>query len=191
MEPNFTRSFVSTSLDEVLASSVVFSIELTQIINRTAPLAGDGLSRYSGIWLSSFKVEEDQVFLGETRYTYYQRSFTNITVIIDQSLFYVNNVQEPIARKTEVIFHSLLFTNVVLELFGLLFLVNKLIIIPAFHKISERIQHKLTKNQVHTIQEDLNTVVVDHTKTINILKKAEFLKSRRRSVRSMIIPRKK
>lgn len=189
MEPNFTRSFVSSSLDEVIAPSAVFSIELTQIINRTAPLEGDGSSRYSGIWLSSFKVEEDQLFLGESRYTYYQRTFTNISVIIDRSLFYVNNVQEPIARQTEVIFHSLLFTNVVLELFGLLFLLNKLIIIPAFEKILAHIQHKLSKNQVHTINEDLTTVVVDRTKTVNILKRAELLKSHRQSPRSMSIPR--
>lgn len=181
METNFLQTFIPPSLDEVLAPSTIFSLELTQIINRTAPLSSDGSSNHSGVWLSTFKVEEDQLFIGETRYTYYQRTYTNITVTIDQSLFYVSNVQEPIARQTEVIFHSLLFTNVVLELFGLLFLVNKLIIIPALHKIMDRIKQKFSKNKVTIIKEDLTqVVVVEKNNAFQILKATTKIKSHRR-----------
>lgn len=181
MEPNFTTSFLPNSLDEVLAPSTVFSLELTQVINRTAPLDSDGLSTYSGIWLSAFNVEADQLFHGETRYTYYRRTYTNITIIIDQSLFYVSNVQEPIARQTEVTFHSFLFTNVILELFGLLFLLNKLIIIPAFQKIVARIKNRHPKNQNTIITEDLTNVIVNDNKSLEIFRTITSIKSYRRS----------
>ena len=179
METNFVRTFVSSSLDEVLAPSTVFSLELTQIINRTAPLSSDDSSNYSGIWLSTFKVEEDQLFHEENRYKSYKRIYTNISVTIDQSLFYVSNVQEPIARQREIIFHSLLFTNVVLELFGLLFLVTKLILIPAIQKIIQFIKYRSNKNQVIIIKEDLNKVVVlvDKENTLKNIKPTTIIKS--------------
>jgi hypothetical protein len=47
-----------------------------------------------------------------------------------------------------VIFRSLLFTIVVLEVFGLVFLLVKLLIIPVFHIILNRTRQLLAKSQI-------------------------------------------
>ena len=131
----FASKYVSPSLDQVLAPSLSFPIELTSVVNQTAPLSNNGLPKFSGIWSSSFSVNSDELFSNETRYSFFYRTQTNISVSISQSIFYVSNLQEPIARQTEVIFRSLLFTIVVLEVFGLLFLVVKLLLGPLFRVI--------------------------------------------------------
>jgi hypothetical protein len=153
-------TFVPASLEQVLASSTSFSLQLTQIINRTAPLISDGSSMYSAIWSLSFDVDTDELFTKETRYTFFQRTYTNVTITIDESIFYVSNVQLPIARQTEIIFHTLLYTIVVLELFGLFFLVIKLLLVPVFLAIHERLHHLLKKNRVSVIKDDLTMVRV-------------------------------
>ncbi len=160
LELNFASTFVADSLDQVLAPLTFFDLQLTQIINRTAPLNTNNLATYSGIWSSSFNVNTNEQFSTETRYTFFQRTYTNVTVTIEESLFYVSNEQRPIARQTEIIFHNLLFTIVVLELFGLFFLLIKLLVIPLFHSMLERLQRLSKKNQVEITKEDLNKVVV-------------------------------
>ncbi len=109
---------------------------------------------YSGIWSSSFNVNKDELFSQETRYTLYQRTYTNITIEISESLFYVSNQQQPIVRESEIIFRNLLFTIVLLELFGLLFLVIKLLINPLFNIIYRCLQRLSKRNQIHPIKED-------------------------------------
>jgi hypothetical protein len=94
--------------------------------------------------------------------TLFQRTTTNVTVSIVKSIFYVSNVQETIARQTEIIFHNLLFTIVVLELFGLLFLIMKLFIAPLFHIIFQRVQYIFKKSRVNVSKDsDLTKLVVN------------------------------
>ncbi|CAF4058555.1 unnamed protein product, partial [Adineta steineri] len=62
-------------------------------------------------------VNSAQLFTNESQYTFFYRTTTNISVTIEQNIFYIGNLQQPIARQTEVMFHSLLFTIVVLEVF--------------------------------------------------------------------------
>jgi hypothetical protein len=128
----------SSSITEVLFPLTFFTIELTEIINRTDPLNSDDLPRYSGIWSSSFN----------------QRTYTNITIEISESLFDVSNQQQPIARESEIIFRNLLFTIVLLELFGLLFLVIKFLINPLFNIIYRHLQRLSKRNQIHPIKDD-------------------------------------
>jgi hypothetical protein len=177
---NFSSNFLPSSLNEVLASSTLFSLELTQIINRTAPLNSEDLSIYSGIWSSSFNVEIDQLFSELTRYSYYQRTYTNLSISIDESVFYVSNVQEPIARQTEIIFHNLLFTIVVLEVFGLLFLIIKLLLIPMFYTLFERIKYILNRNRVIPTKDNLDEVVVDEINLVTTRKPSSIMKSHHR-----------
>jgi len=49
---------------------------------------------------------------------------------ITETPYYILNSQSPIARLPEIIFHDFLFTIMILELFGLMFLIFKLAIIP-------------------------------------------------------------
>jgi hypothetical protein len=167
MDLNFASTFVSSSLDQVLAESTVFSIELTQIVNQTDPLDSDGLSTFSAIWSYSFSVDSDQLFTNESRYTFFYRTQTNISITIDQNIFYISNLQQPIARQTEVIFHSLLFTIVVLEVFGLIFLLLKLLFIPVFRTILVRLQHKLSKSR-DTPMDDLSIIKVKISTPSNV-----------------------
>jgi hypothetical protein len=163
LELNFASTFLPPVLNEVLASSTLFTIQLTPTVNQTAPLNTDGLPTYSAIWSSSFDVKTNEQFTTETRYTFFQRMQTNVTVTIGETVFYVSNVQEPIARQTEIIFRNLLFTIVILEVFGLIFLVIKLLIVPLFHMIIDRLRQCLLKNQnVAYVSDTLSMVVVSN-----------------------------
>ncbi|UJR16927.1 hypothetical protein I4U23_003825 [Adineta vaga] len=169
MKLNFASTFVSSSLAEVLAESTTFPIELTKIINRTDPLANDGLPRFSAIWSYSLTVNSDQVFTNESRYTFFHRTQTNISIIITQNIFYISNLQQPIARQTEVIFRCLLFTIVVLEVFGLIFLLVKLLIIPVFRILYNHCHKKFSrKNQIDSAI-DLVVVTVDNKNHLNTI----------------------
>lgn len=111
---------------------------MTPIINATAPLSTDGLTRFSGIWSSSYNVKVNELFEAETRYTIVRRRQTSVNVTITKTIFYINNVEEPIARQTEIIFRNLLFIFLVLDAFGFLFLINKLLLAPVFNSIVAR-----------------------------------------------------
>lgn len=151
MALNFSSTFVQSSLNQVLAPSNVFNIQLTPIINQTAPLSANGKPTFSAIWSSSFNVKIDELFSTETQYTFFQRAQTNITVILEETVFYVSNAQKPIARQTEVIFHTLLFTIVVLEIFGLLFLVIKLMITPLCRTVGFRVKACFSKRKCYNM----------------------------------------
>ena len=107
---------------------------MTAIVNETAPLNNDGLAAFSAVWSSSFNVNSDELFTNESRYTFFYRKQTNISVVISESIFYVSNLQQPIARQIEVVFRNLLFTIIVLEVFGLVFLLSKLLLVPLYRK---------------------------------------------------------
>jgi hypothetical protein len=68
------------------------------------------------------------------------------TIDISETSYYVKNVQSPIAKQPEIIFHTILFTIVCLELCGLLFVICKLLLIPIFHKIYTRYFDHPTNN---------------------------------------------
>jgi hypothetical protein len=73
---------------------------------------------------------------------------TTLTVGISETSYYVQNVQSPIAKQPEVVFHTLLFTIVCLELCGLLFVICKLLLIPLISKIYALYTGRPT-NKVH------------------------------------------
>jgi hypothetical protein len=52
---------------------------------------------------------------------------------------YLENNQSPVARKAEINFHTVLFVSFALELFGLTFLIFKLIFVSLFRIIERRI----------------------------------------------------
>ncbi|UJR38772.1 hypothetical protein I4U23_031437 [Adineta vaga] len=160
MKLNFASTFISSSLDQVLAESIVFPIELTKIINRTDPLDNNGSPKFSAIWSYSLTANSDQLFTNENRYTFFYRTQTTINIIITQNIFYISNLQQPIARQTEVIFRCLLFTIVVLEVFGLIFLLVKLLLIPIYHLIYDRFYQTLARKKQIQPSNDLAVVVV-------------------------------
>ncbi|CAF4147851.1 unnamed protein product, partial [Adineta steineri] len=151
---NVSSVFIPTSFNNVLAPSTEYTLQLSEIVNQTDPLNVNDLSKYSATWFATYGVRTDELFTEQDRYSFFQRSQTNLTITIAEDVYYVKNLQQPIARQTEVIFHNLLFTIVVLELFGLLFLVCKLLIVPLVRRIHERVHRYHAKNQVNTKEND-------------------------------------
>ena len=102
-------------------------------------MSGNNQSEFAGIWYPTFQVDENQMFVTKEQYmTTTDLSTTTLNIVISETSFYIQNHQAPIAKRPEIIFHNLLFTIVCLELFGLVFLIFKLIIIPLFDLVDNR-----------------------------------------------------
>jgi frataxin-like iron-binding protein CyaY len=92
---------------------------------------GHDESEFEGIWYPTFVLDKNQMFLSQEKYmTTTDLSKTVLTISISETSFYIQNHQVPIAKQPEIVFHNLLFTIVCLEIFGLVFLIFKLILIP-------------------------------------------------------------
>ncbi|CAF2969658.1 unnamed protein product [Rotaria sp. Silwood2] len=161
LELNFASTFIPLLVDQVLARSSLFSLQLTSIINKTASLSVDGLTTFSGIWSSSYDANTGETFNTENRYTFFKRTQTSVNVTITKTIFYISNIQEPIARQTEIIFRNFLFVILVLEAFGLLFLIVKLLISPMFRRLIDRWQK-------HTVAPEENTKTNNHLDIVNV-----------------------
>lgn len=62
-------------------------------------------------------------------------SSTTITIDITETSYYIKNVESPIAKQGEVIFRTLLFAFLCLELCAMAFLIFKLIVVPIAKKM--------------------------------------------------------
>jgi hypothetical protein len=64
-------------------------------------------------------------------------NLTSITLTIDisETTYYIKNVQSPIAKQPEIIFRTLLFSFLCLEICAIVFVVCKLLLIPLYRKI--------------------------------------------------------
>ncbi len=116
--------------DYILTQQPSYALELTKIINYTYPLAENGETQLSGLWLPIFSGSADQMFVDEKEYKYSTSSSTTLSLVITETTYYVMNTERPITSEDELIFTNLLFTIICLEIFGLGFLIFKLIIIP-------------------------------------------------------------
>jgi len=111
------------------------TLQLTKVINRTYPLSEEEETQLNGLWLPSFSGSLDQMFVDEDEYKYATSSTNVLSIAISETPYYILNTQKPITDEDELIFTNLLFTIVCLEIFGLGFLISKLMIIPLFKKI--------------------------------------------------------
>jgi len=64
-----------------------------------------------------------------------------LTIVISETPYYIKNTQSPIAKEPEIIFHTLLFAFLCLEISGLIFLIFKLLLIPLFQQIYASYYH--------------------------------------------------
>lgn len=136
-----------------------------KVINQTEPLS-NGEVEFSGIWYPTFVVDNYQMFISPQTYiTLANLTATTVTIVISETSYYIQNREFPIAKQTEIIFHDLLFTIVVLEIFGLIYLIFKLGIIPLakmivkhFHIKTDSVPSSVTKESVHqeTTMSDLD-----------------------------------
>lgn len=95
-------------------------------------------------------MDKNQIFLSKEQYmtTTTVLLTTILTISISETAFYIKNNQAPIAKRQEIIFHNLLFTIVCLDIFGLIFLIFKLILIPLFeYLLNQRKNHQTIRIQ--------------------------------------------
>jgi hypothetical protein len=69
-----------------------------------------------------------------------------LTIIISETSYYIKNTQSAIAKEPEIIFHTLLFAFLCLEISGLIFLIFKLLLIPLFQQIYASYYHRPFNN---------------------------------------------
>jgi hypothetical protein len=122
------------------------TLQLTKVINQTYPLTEGGTTQFNGIWLPSFSANLDQMFVDESEYMHATSSNTILSIIIDETPYYMQNIQKPITDEAELIFTNLLFTIVCLEIFGLGFLLFKLIILPLLRHLFDYCHQRSKKN---------------------------------------------
>ncbi|UJR17656.1 hypothetical protein I4U23_004552 [Adineta vaga] len=132
-ELNFSQPYFVNN--QTLASDPSIELSLTRIINETQPLTPDGSYIYSALWIPTSLTSTSKLFLTMEQFLYYGLLEPTISISINEMTYFVSNVQEPITKQAEVIFHYLLFTIVCLELFGLVFLLMKLICLPFFNVV--------------------------------------------------------
>lgn len=134
-QTNFTQSFFKNEF--ILARSLAVSLSLTKVINETSPIdVGD--STFNGIFIATFTVDPNSLFFTNEQFVRSNETSTNLNIIISETAYYVKNIQEPIAKPSEVVFQNLLFSTVCLELFGLVFLSFKLIFKPLYYRLTKK-----------------------------------------------------
>jgi hypothetical protein len=104
--------------------------DVEQVVNETEPLHSSD-SEYSGLWYAAFAHTPDEMFIGRDAYAF-SANLSSTTLIIDitQTSHYIKNTQSPIAKQAEVVFRTLLFAFLCLELCAMAFLIFKLVLAP-------------------------------------------------------------
>lgn len=129
-ELNFYQPFYKNGY--ILARTLPISLSLTKVINETLAMDG-GQSIFSGIYIPTFTVDHNSVFSNADQFVRSTLTLTTLAIALTETPFYVKNLQQPIAKPSEIVFQNLLFITVCLELFGLLFLSYKLLFKPFYH----------------------------------------------------------
>jgi hypothetical protein len=131
-ELHFYKAFSKNGY--LLSQTLPVAIAITKIINETKPMVGEE-SDYGGIYVPTFTVDMNSLFLSNGQYITTESTLTILTIAITETPYYVKNLQEPIARQPEIIFRNLLFTVVCLEIVGLVFLSYVLLFKPLYKAI--------------------------------------------------------
>lgn len=133
LHPLDTCQFYST-MNDTLGHAVIIPIALIKTINQTKPLEVGGNTLYDGRWTATWNTPSglsDQLIYEQNgdylRYASYQ---TVVTITLIEQPFFLLNTQQPIIRNAELAFHTLLFTSLIIELFGFAFLFVQLAIVP-------------------------------------------------------------
>ncbi|CAF1044612.1 unnamed protein product [Adineta steineri] len=116
--------------EQMLTQQVSCALQLTKVINRTYPLEENGATEFNAVWLPIISGSTYQMFVDESEYKYSTSTTTTLSIVISETSYYTLNIQKPITDYSELVFTNLLFTIVCFEIFGLGFLIFKLIIIP-------------------------------------------------------------
>ncbi|CAF4348906.1 unnamed protein product, partial [Adineta steineri] len=103
---NFYQSFYKN--DFILARNLPVSLSLTKVANETLAMDG-GEAHFSGIYVPTFTVDYNSLFYTADQFIRSTLTLTTLTVIISETPYYVKNLQQPIAKPSEIVFQNLLF----------------------------------------------------------------------------------
>ena len=131
-------SFRFNYSDYRLTQNAHIDLELTKVINVTDGLAESDNTTFTGLWTSKYNFDNDQMFVNNRTTLVPQGDLwmvcdsylTVLSLTIRETAFFVKNKQEPIARRSEIIFHSILFIGVCIDLLAMIFLLMKLWVVP-------------------------------------------------------------
>ncbi|CAF0926360.1 unnamed protein product [Adineta steineri] len=143
---NFYQSFFKQG--ETLGQNLPITLDITKVINETNAMIGEE-SNFDGIFIPTFVVDINSLFLTQDQYVRSTSTLTTLTIVISETPYYVKNLQQPIAKRSEIIFHNILFTIVCLEIFGLLFLLYKLFFRPLLNLCLPQYTTKNNKKKLH------------------------------------------
>ncbi|CAF0719899.1 unnamed protein product [Adineta ricciae] len=135
---NFLQPIYSPS-KLALGQSATIKISMTKVINETDPLFDSDPVQFSGIWYPTFTYSYSEMFMTAAQYaTTINGTSTDITIATSETSYYIKNIQSPIAKQPEVIFRTLLFAFLCLELCAMAFILCKLLIIPLINRITSK-----------------------------------------------------
>ncbi len=140
--------------NQTLSRVINLDMVLIKVINLTKPLkVGDNI-HYHGRWAPNVAASSLSDELFYEQYGQYQRYITERTIVtftLSEQPFYVQNIQQPIVRKAELAFHTLLFCTLIIELFGMSFLLFRLAITPLIRTLLRYYQHNKPNNSTSEI----------------------------------------
>ena len=125
--------------NEAIGRTTFIPIVFIRNINMTQPLQSHETTKYSGLWMptiSNSSLSDEAYYVEFGNYLRYTSAQTIIQVEIDERPFFIKNIEQPIVRTAELIFHGLLFTSLCIELFAFSFLLIKLFLVPLSRVLS-------------------------------------------------------
>jgi hypothetical protein len=112
-----------------------FSVSLIKVINITQPLSDSENSIYDGRWsptISSDVLSDELVLRQYGQYMRYVNDRTSFIIQFYEESYFLQNNQQPIVKVATLIFHTLLFISLIIEIFATTLLIFKLCCIPMF-----------------------------------------------------------
>lgn len=120
------------------------------MVNETEPLYDDDDSEFGGIWYPTFTYSLSEMFISADSYARTANlSSTTVKIDITETSYYIKNTQSPIAKRPEIIFRTLLFAFLCLELCAMTFLIVKLLLIPLCLKIYALYKGRRPNSAIH------------------------------------------
>ncbi|CAF1674672.1 unnamed protein product, partial [Adineta ricciae] len=144
-----------------IGSAPEITLLITKVINRTENLVHGEPTKSVGIWQVTYigsELSDQKLYERRGEYHRYLSVDTVLKIALDENHFYVENVQEPITRKGEANFHTILFMSLSLEMFCLTFLVFKLIFVPLFRFLERKI---LSRTRIKPSTDENNEVELE------------------------------
>ncbi|UJR13173.1 hypothetical protein I4U23_000196 [Adineta vaga] len=136
--------------DETISQRTNVKLDFTKVINRTESLYDNDPIIFSGIWIPTITIKSlnDRIaYEQQGNYIRYLSSQQILSIEFSETQFFIKNIQEPIAKSREIIFHNILFSTVCIELFGLAYLLFKLVVLPMAQWIFAEIMNRYSKRK--------------------------------------------